>query len=925
MAHIEKTRWAVIGPLLDQLLDIDADAQSARLEKIRREDRQLADELEALLAGQLSADRDGFLSGGLPQDLIGLTDETELTGHVIGGYTLDRPLGQGGMGSVWLAHRSDGLYEGNAAVKFLNLALVARGGTERFQREGSFLARLAHPHIARLIDAGVVNGGQPYLVLEYIEGEQIDRWCDAKTLSIEARVRLFLDVLAAVAHAHNNLILHRDLKPSNILVTRDGDVKLLDFGIAKLLSDEITPAGATALTQEAGRVFTPEHAAPEQVQGQDVTTATDVYALGVLLYILLSGQHPTALKTNTPLERLQAVIATEPERLSDAVVRNANSKTSGASSVADKRVAHVATPQRLARAVRGDLDNIVAKALKKNPLERYPTASAFADDLRRYLNHEPVSARADLISYRMGKFVRRHRLSVGAACVTLLALVAGITGTAWQAVAASRARDAAMAQAERAGGINRLLSVVLSEVSTTDDTFTTAGLLTRAEQWAGKLYAANPRLHAEVLMVLGDRIDHTDGERALKWYEEAYELAKPLADPALTANTACRVAVKLAHTGADVTRANQLIDTSMAALANYPVGTAARTRCLVSASYAGAQRGDTVAGVTFAEQAKSEAEHDSGPPLDRLAGPIAVLASAYTSDGRYAAAKAAHEQGIAILRESGLAESVQMASALNNVGVNLLQAGAPKDALAAFEQSLTIDRAAGTSAGSGGYSTTTHANHAASLLQVGRVTEAVASLDRTVEEARRQKNPVGMGRALLLASRAHLFAGDIPGAAKLADEAAASINATLPPRHIARAALLTQQGRIALAKGDTQRARDLLLESIAMFEAAAPRSSDRVFTLASLADVHRIRGEHADAMKRAEESLVLARQSAGDLPFSFRVAVAALAMCEAGIAVNAARAAESAQSCDLAIAQLAGAVGEDAPTTRHARALGARV
>ncbi len=180
---------------------------------------------------------------------------------------------------------------------------VARGGAERFRREGSFLARLSQPHSARLIDAGVVNGGQPYLVLEYVEGEQIDRWCDAKILSIEARVRLFFDVLAAVAHAHHHLILHRDLKPSNILVTRDGDVKLLDFGIAKLLGDEATPAGAAALTEKAGRVFTPQHAAPEPVQGQDVTTAADVYSLGVLLYILLSGEHPTALKKITPLER----------------------------------------------------------------------------------------------------------------------------------------------------------------------------------------------------------------------------------------------------------------------------------------------------------------------------------------------------------------------------------------------------------------------------------------------------------------------------------------------------------------------------------------------------------------------------------------------------------------------------------------------
>jgi eukaryotic-like serine/threonine-protein kinase len=914
MAHIEKTRWAVIGPQLDRLLDIDADAQAARLDEIRRDDRALADELEALLARQSRLEHEGFLSGGVSPVLLGVAEATELKGHTVGGYTLERPLGQGGMGSVWLAHRSDGHFEGSAAVKFLNLALVARGGAERFQREGNFLARLSHPHIARLIDAGVVDGGQPYLVLEYVEGEQIDRWCDAQKLSVEARVRLFLDVLAAVAHAHNNLILHRDLKPSNILVTRDGDVKLLDFGIAKMLGDELTPAGATALTAEAGRVFTPDHAAPEQVQGQDVTTATDVYALGVLLYILLSGQHPTSVKTNTPLERLQAVITAEPARLSDAVVRNTASSNSGASSVTDTRAA---TPQKLARAVRGDLDNIVAKALKKNPLERYATAGAFADDLRHYLNHEPVGARADLVSYRVGKFVRRHRLSVGAAGVTLLALLAGITGTAWQAVAASRARDAAVAQAERAGGINRLLSVVLSEVPTTGDSFTTAALLTRAEHWAGKLYAPNPRLHAEVLMVLGDRIDHTDGERALKWFKEAYALAKPLADPALNAAAACRVAVKLAHTGADVVRANQLIDSSMAALSKYPIGTAARTGCLGSATYAAIQRGDTAAAVKFAEQTRREAEHEPGPPLDRLAGPVAVLASAYTSDGRYAAAKQAHEQGIAILRESGLAESVRMATALNNAGTNLLQAGASKDALAAFEQSLAIDRVAGT----GTYSVTTHGNYASSLLQVGRATEAVASLDRTVEEARRQKNPVGIGRSLLLASRAHLLAGDVARATALIDEAAASINALLPPRHVGRAALLTQQGRIALAHGDTQKARDLLLESVAMFEAAAPRSSDRVLTLAALADVHRIRGEQADALKRAEESLVLARKSAGDLPFSYRVGVAALAMCEAGIAAGRT---EAAQSCDLAVAQLAGAVGEDAPTTRQARALRAR-
>lgn len=914
MALIEKTRWTEIGPLLDQLLDADASSRSQLLEEIRRKDSALADELEGLLARQELADRDGFLQGSVAHELASLDGDATLEGQVIGGYTLDRPIGQGGMGSVWLAHRSDGRYEGRAAIKFLNLALLARGGAERFQREGSFLARLAHPNIARLIDAGIAPGGQPYLVLEYVEGEPIDRRCDAKMLGVEARVRLFLDVLKAVAHAHNNLVLHRDLKPSNILVTRSGEVKLLDFGVAKLLNDEAAPGQATELTQLAGRAFTPEFAAPEQVQGQGVTTATDVYSLGVLLYLLLGGQHPTSAKTTTPVERLQAVVSTEPARLSDVMTHGRTASVVEVGEIATRRAA---TPLKLARALRGDLENIVAKALKKNPAERYAAVGAFADDLTHYLNHEPVSARADSIGYRVSKFVRRHRVGVGAACIILLTLIAGVTGTVWQAVAASRARDVAIVQAERAGGINRLLSVVLSEVSSNNASFTTAELLKRAEQWAGKLYARDPRLHAEVLMVLGDRIDHSDGERALKWYEEAHELAKPLADPALNAAAACRVAVKLAHTGADVSRANQLIDTSMASLASFPIGTAARTSCLGGATYAAIQRGDTAAAVKFAEQTKHEAEHEAGSRLDRLAGPIAVLASAYTNDGRYAAAKQAHEEGIAILRESGLGESVRMATALNNAGVNLLQAGASKDALTAFEQALAIDRVAGTN----GYSINTNVNYASSLLQVGRVAEAVALLDQAVDEARRKKNPVGLGRSLLLASRAYLFAGDLPRATTLTNEATASIDAALPPRHVGRAALLTQQGRIALAQGDTQRARDLLLESIAMFEIAGPRSSDRALALAALADVHRLRGELAEALGRAEEALALARKAAGDLPLSYRVGIAALAMCQAGIAANWT---ESSQSCDLAITQLAGAAGEDAPATQQARALHSR-
>ena len=396
-------RWARLSPLLDELLELDAGPREERLAELRGTDEALASELAAVLARQVALERERFLDGHALNDPTAPT----MAGQAIGAYTLERLLGAGGMGSVWLGRRSDGRYDGKVAVKLLHLDLLGRGGAQRFAREGTALARLAHPNVARMLDAGISAIGQPYLVLEYVDGEPIDRWCDAHALGIKGRIRLVVDVLAAVAHAHSHLVLHRDLKPTNILITPEGQVKLLDFGIAKLLDDAVQPAPASALTQSAGRAFTPDHAAPEQVQGGAVTTATDVYALGVLLYILLAGVHPTHKSGATPVERLRAVVELQPRPLSEAAPHD--------------RVA-----------LRGDLDNIVAKALKKVPAERYATVDALADDLRRHLHDQPVSAHADALGYRIAKFVRRHRAAVAAAALFVMSLAA-LTGVAtWQ-------------------------------------------------------------------------------------------------------------------------------------------------------------------------------------------------------------------------------------------------------------------------------------------------------------------------------------------------------------------------------------------------------------------------------------------------------------------------------------------------------------
>src|SRR5579863_5481910 len=386
--------------------------RSQWLFSLREKDAHLASLLQGVLDEQQGLTEEGFLEESPLPSPVGLAGQT------IGAYTLVSQIGQGGMGSVWLAKRSDGRFERQAAVKFVSIALAGRAAEERFKREGNVLGRLTHPHIAELLDAGVSSTGQPYLILEYVDGAAIDLYCDEHRLDIEMRIRLFLDVLATVSHAHTNLIVHRDIKPSNVLVSKDGEVKLLDFGIAKLLEGEGQAGAATLLTRESGSALTPQCAAPEQLSGQPVTTATDVYALGVLFYLLLTGHHPVGLGPHSPAELVKAIVEVEPTRASGTITPPADKI------VAEQRGT---TPEKLHRQLRGDLDTIVGKALKKNPAERYASVTGFADDLQRYLKHEPIGARPDTLAYRAAKFLRRNRTVVALTTVAVLLVIGSLS------------------------------------------------------------------------------------------------------------------------------------------------------------------------------------------------------------------------------------------------------------------------------------------------------------------------------------------------------------------------------------------------------------------------------------------------------------------------------------------------------------------
>jgi serine/threonine-protein kinase len=534
MSRLPPDRWRQLSPLLDEALDLPSEARAPWLAALRTRDPELARDLDACLADAQALDDAGFLDG-----VAVAAPSPSLAGQRVGAYRLVSLIGEGGSGSVWLAERCDGRYRGRVAVKLLNLALAGPAGEERFRREGTILARLRHPRIAHLVDAGVSAAGQPYLVLELVDGEAIDRYCDAKALTVDGRLRLFLDVLDAVAFAHANLTVHRDIKPANVLVSAEGHVTLLDFGIAKLIDTapdwhEGRSAEAVALTREIGRALTPEYAAPEQLAGGAVTTATDVYALGVLLYVLLTGRHPAAESLRSPATLIRAIVEEAPLPPSMAV----DDLAASAASRLDHAARFGTTPSRLRRALAGDLDTIVAKALKKDPAERYGSVDALADDVRRALRHEPISARPDGLGYRATRFVRRHVAGVVTA-TAVLALLSAMTVVYMTRVAA--ARDRAQHEAAKAVKVSQMLLDMLTSADPyalrTGGEPTVRGLLDGGAVRVQRELAGQPELQAELLTTMGRTY------RRLGQYDKARQLLEQALTSGRTAFGASHVQV----------------------------------------------------------------------------------------------------------------------------------------------------------------------------------------------------------------------------------------------------------------------------------------------------------------------------------------------------------------------------------------------
>lgn len=435
MERLDQGDWRAVQALFEELVDLPPETQALRLAGGGQSPSVITAVRDLLSASRGEGILDGtppsLDMGGIPESRSSLAE-----GQVVGGFTVDRPIGRGGLGEVYLAHRAGADFDQRVALKLLRIDAAERA--ESFARERRLLARLDHPGIARLIDAGIAPDGRPYIAMDYVDGQPIDAWCVAHDADLDTRLALFRDVCDAVAYAHGNLVVHRDIKPSNILIDAGGKPRLLDFGIGKLLGES---AALPATTQA---MLTPDYAAPEQLDGDEATVATDIYALGVLLYELVSGKSPwRGGKASVPM-MIRRVLYEDADLPSRAAADGGP------------------VP---ARRIAGDLDAIIMKAMRRDPAQRYRSVSELAEDIARHQQYLPVHAREGSTRYMVGRFLRRYRWGVAAVGAVLAALLVGAGGIAWQARQTAIERDLAVAEARRSEAINRMLTVMMRDTA----------------------------------------------------------------------------------------------------------------------------------------------------------------------------------------------------------------------------------------------------------------------------------------------------------------------------------------------------------------------------------------------------------------------------------------------------------------------------
>lgn len=662
---------------------------------------------------------------------------------VVGSYRILEEIGRGGMAIVYRAERADGELSREAAFKILKPGIDSDEVVRRFEQERQILADLDHPNIARFFDAGRTADGRPYFVMECVEGQPIDRHCDELCLSVDERLELFCVVAGAVAYAHQNLVVHRDLKPSNILVNRQGEVKLLDFGIARLLDPGTGSDPAAPPTRAALRMMTPEYASPEQMRGERMTTASDVYQLGLLLYELLTGHRPYALSGNHIGEFERVICEQPPGRLTEAIFRDDTLKPGNrdphpnADSICRLRKS---TPPRLRRRLRGDLENIVLKALSKEPARRYASADRLAQDIRRHLDGLPVSARADTWGYRMRKFFRRHAAGAAAAGAVLVLCVGMI---AFHVIRIGHERDRARIEAAKALQVSQFLAGLFRGADPREargTELTARELLDRGAGLIDRKLAAQPEIRAQMLHILGrtylelgaydeaERLltdalelrraaaDDGSGDSAgilgdfgeLRHAQGRYPEARALLEDAVRrfervqdrdesrfAETLRVLGNLLSREFDEQEKARAVLERALAIeeRASGPDSEAV-ARILHSLGGLFFQAGDLEGGGRAFERVLRIYEKERGSEHPLVGSALISLAYVRLEEGRFDGLEAMYRRGLAILENAYGPEHTQVATALNNLGTLLTRLDRHDEAIAVLHRALAIRKKA---------------------------------------------------------------------------------------------------------------------------------------------------------------------------------------------------------------------------------------
>ncbi|MDQ6827949.1 MAG: serine/threonine-protein kinase [Gemmatimonadota bacterium] len=661
--------------LFDAVMDQPAAERSEYLARATKDDSMMRLEIEALIIA--SETTDSRLSSPLGSDLDGGESPAGLVGQRLGAYDVVKLIGMGGMGAVYEAVRADDQYRKRVAIKIVQRGLDSELTLARFRRERQILASLEHPNIATLLDGGVTPDGRPFLVMEFVEGDPITIWCDARKSSLRDRLALFRQVCGAVQHAHKNLVVHRDLKPGNIFVTPDGTVKLLDFGIAKLLGDDASD-DAMPLTRGGARPFTPEYASPEQIRGLTLTTASDVYSLGVVLFELLAGRRPHVFPSRAVMDIEQIVLSQPVPRPSMVVTDDAAVRRGERSA------------DRLRRKLRGELDQIVLMSLRHEPERRYASVDALDNDLRRHLTGLPIAAQRDWAGYRLRKFVKRNAAAVTASLLVLVALVGGVISTSAQATVAR----AAQLRAERVSGFLRdLLSSVRPATGGRD--VPVSEVLDGAARRISTELVGQPAVRAELEMVIGQSYQSLGRyDDAARHLNEALILRRQINGPTSPEyiNAVNNVAGLLSARGeldqADTMLRSALVlkrsssskpDTLLALLLDN-LGSVAHSK------------GQEVDGERLHGEALAIRRQVLGPHDDAIAFSLNNMAVARGEQNNWAAAESLHREALAIVKGNHPPPHPLVADVLNALATALDLQGKNEAAESAYVEVINMRR-----------------------------------------------------------------------------------------------------------------------------------------------------------------------------------------------------------------------------------------